>query len=77
MNEKCKYRCKFEGFPYDFCLKQNCAVICPRDEDCKVYHSEEYNNNTSALPYNDVGEDIVRYSFERRRVQDKEPVYNK
>lgn len=72
MNEKCKYRCKFEGFPYDFCLKQNFAVICPRDEDCKVYHSEEYNNNTSAgHPLQD--DDIVRYSFEKRRVKDKEP----
>lgn len=38
----------------------------------------EYNTNKSAellIIFKD--EDIVRYSFEKRRVQDKEPVYNK
>lgn len=37
----------------------------------------EYNTDKSAehLLYRD--EDIVRYSFEKRRVQDKEPVHNK
>lgn len=38
----------------------------------------EYNTDTSAeLLMKIKDEDIVRYSFEKRRVQDKEPVYNK
>lgn len=36
-----------------------------------IYIKIEYNNNTSAgHPIKD--DDIVRYSFEKRRVQDKE-----
>lgn len=38
----------------------------------------EYNTDKSAeLLMKIKDEDIVRYSFEKRRVQDKEPVYNK
>ena len=37
----------------------------------------EYNITTSAGHPTNEGDDIVRYSFEKRRVQDKEPVYNK
>lgn len=33
----------------------------------------EYNIDTSAGHPTDEGDDIVRYSFEKRRVKDKEP----
>lgn len=36
----------------------------------------EYNTDKSAEHPTNEGEDIVRYSFEKRRVQDKELVYN-
>ncbi len=36
----------------------------------------EYNTDKSAEHPTNEGEDIVRYSFEKRRVQDKEPVCN-
>ena len=50
------------------CLRQNFLVICPKD---KVYNSIEYNTDTSAgHPVKD--DDIVRYSLETRRVNDKE-----
>lgn len=38
---------------------------------------KEYNIDTSAEHPNYKGDDIVRYSFEKRRVQDKELEYNK
>ena len=35
---------------------------------------KEYNIDTSAEPLNNIkGDDIVRYSFEKRRTKDKEP----
>ena len=38
-----------------------------------IYITIEYNTDTSAEhPVNLQGDDIVRYSFEKRRVQDKE-----
>ena len=37
----------------------------------------EYNTDKSAGHPNYRDDDIVRYSFERGRVQDKEPVHNK
>jgi hypothetical protein len=36
----------------------------------------EYNIDKSAEHPTNEGEDIVRYSFEKRRVQDKEPACN-
>ena len=36
----------------------------------------EYNTDKSAEHPTNEGEDIVRYSFEKRRVQDKEPACN-
>lgn len=36
----------------------------------------EYNTDTSAEHPTNEGEDIVRYSFEKRRVWDKEPTCN-
>lgn len=34
----------------------------------------EYNTDTSAEPLNNIkGDDIVRYSFEKKRTKDKEP----
>lgn len=36
----------------------------------------EYNTDKSAEHPTNKGEDIVRYSFEKRRVQDKEPACN-
>lgn len=72
MNENCKYKCVVELCPYVLCLRQNFFVICPKDEVCKVYNSIEYNTDTSAgHPTED--DDIVRHSFEKRRVKDKEP----
>ena len=37
---------------------------------------KEYNTDKSAEHPTNEGEDIVRYSFEKRRVQDKEPACN-
>ena len=72
MNENCKYKCIVELCPHVLCLRQNFLVICPKDKVCKVYNSIEYNTDTSAgHPVKD--DDIVRYSFEKRRVKDKEP----
>lgn len=36
----------------------------------------EYNTDTSAEHPTNEGEDIVRYSFEKRRMWDKEPTCN-
>ena len=46
-------------------------------EDFKKYlHNLEHNTDTSA-GHPVKGDDIVRYSFEKRRVKDKEPICNK
>ena len=37
----------------------------------------EYNIDTSAGHPTDEGGDIVRYSLETKRIQDKEPICNK
>ena len=37
----------------------------------------EYNTDTSAGHPTFEGDDIVRYSLETRRIQDKEPICNK
>ena len=62
----CKYQMSIELFPYALCKKQGyIPVWCP--SNCSV----EYNSDTSAgHPLQD--DDIVRYSLEMRRVNDKE-----
>ena len=61
----CKYQIFIELFPYALCEKQGyIPVWCPNN--CSI----EYNTDTSAgHPIKD--DDIVRYSFEKRRVKDK------
>ena len=62
----CKYQIFIELFPYALCEKQGyIPVWCP--DNCSI----EYNTDTSAgHPMED--DDIVRYSLETRRVNDKE-----
>jgi hypothetical protein len=51
---------------YDTCNRYNLETMC------LLVRFIEYNNNTSAgHPIKD--DDIVRHSFEKRRVKDKEP----
>lgn len=73
MNNKCTYQIKLKDFPYRCCNAQKYCppVLCPDNYlECPVY-SQEYNTDTSAgHPTKD--DDIVRYSLETRRVQDKE-----
>ncbi len=75
---KCKYQIIIKDFPYNCCKAQiYCPlVLCPTNYlECLVY-SQEYNTDKSAEHPTNKGEDIVRHSFEKRRVQDKELVYN-
>ena len=62
----CEYQVFIELFPYALCSKQGyIPVWCPNS--CSI----EYNTDTSAgHPTED--DDIVRYSLETRRVNDKE-----
>ena len=74
-NKICPYAIVLKDFDWriKLCKLQHCGpVFCPEfKEDCPVY-SKEYNTDTSAgHPIED--DDIVRYSFEKRRVKDKEP----
>lgn len=74
-NKICPYAIVLKDFDWGIklCKLQHCdPVFCPEfKEDCPVY-SKEYNTDTSAgHPVKD--DDIVRYSFEKRRVKDKEP----
>lgn len=57
----CKYQVFIESFPYALCKKQGYIPVW-----CSNNCSIEYNTDTSARPCK--GEDIVRYSFEKRRV---------
>jgi hypothetical protein len=71
---ECKYAIRLQNFPYRLCkLQQEAPVGCnlmPMYEECQIL--KEYNIDTSAgYPINE-GSDIVRYSFEKRRVKDKE-----
>ena len=72
---ECKYAIKIQGFPYRLCkLQREAPVGCniiQRYEECQIL--KEYNIDTSAGHPTDEGDDIVRYSFEKRRVKDKEP----
>lgn len=73
-NKKCPYKITIRNWDLriSLCKLQHCEpVACPEvKEDCPVY-SKEYNTDTSAgHPAKD--DDIVRYSEETWRVQDKE-----
>ena len=72
---ECKYAIKIQKFPYRLCkLQQEAPVGCnimQRYEECQIL--KEYNIDTSAGHPTFEGDDIVRYSFEKRRVKDKEP----
>lgn len=72
---ECKYTIKIQDFPYRLCkLQQEAPVGCnimQRYEECQIL--KEYNIDTSAGRPTFEGDDIVRYSFEKRRVKDKEP----
>lgn len=72
---ECKYAIKIQDFPYRLCkLQQEAPVGCnimQRYEECQIL--KEYNIDTSAGHPTFEGDDIVRYSFEKRRVKDKEP----
>ena len=72
---ECKYAIKIQDFPYRLCkLQQEAPVGCnimQRYEECQIL--KEYNIDTSAGRPTFEGDDIVRYSFEKRRVKDKEP----
>ena len=72
---ECKYAIKIQEFPYRLCkLQQEAPVGCnimQRYEECQIL--KEYNIDTSAGHPTFEGDDIVRYSFEKRRVKDKEP----
>ena len=72
---ECKYAIKIQDFPYRLCkLQQEAPVGCnimQRYEECQIL--KEYNIDTSAEHPTFEGDDIVRYSFEKRRVKDKEP----
>ena len=75
---KCKYQVTIKDFPYSCCKAQMYClpVLCPTVYlECPVY-SQEYNTDKSAEHPTNEGEDIVRYSSEKRRVQDKEPACN-
>lgn len=62
----CKYQVFISLFPYALCEKQGyIPVWCPNS--CSI----EYNTDTSAGHPTEDG-DIVRYSLETRRVNDKE-----
>ena len=70
---ECKYALKIQDFPYRLCrLQQEAPVGCnllPAYEECQIL--KEYNIDTSTEHPIDEGDDIVRYSFEKRRVKDK------
>ena len=72
---ECKYTIKIQGFPYRLCkLQQGAPVGCniiQNYEKCRIL--KEYNIDTSSGHPTFEGDDIVRYSFEKRRVKDKEP----
>ena len=72
---ECKYAIKIQDFPYRLCkLQQEAPVGCnimQRYEECQIL--KEYNIDTSAEHPTFEGDDIVRYSIEKRRVKDKEP----
>lgn len=54
-------------------LQQGAPVVCniiPMSEECQIL--KENNIDTSAEHPINEGDDIVRYSFEKRRVKDKE-----
>ena len=70
-----KYAIIIQNFPYRLCiLQQGAPVGCniiPMYEECQIL--KEYNIDKSAGHPTNEGDDIVRYSFEKRRVKDKEP----
>lgn len=67
---ECKYAVKIQYFPYRICmLQQEVPVGCnimPIYEECQIL--KEYNIDTSTRHPTSEGDDIVRYSSERRRV---------
>lgn len=71
---ECKYALRIKDFPFRLCmLQQGAPVGCniiPMKEECQIL--KEYTINTSAGHPTNEGDDIVRYSFEKRRVKDKE-----
>ena len=75
---ECKYAIKIQDFPYRLCkLQQEAPVGCniiPTYEECQIL--KEHNIDTSAGHPTSEGDDIVRHSFEKRRVLDKELIQN-
>lgn len=71
---ECKFALRIQDFPYRLCmLQQGAPVGCniiPMYEECQIL--KEYNIDTSAGHPLSKDDDIVRYSFEKRRVKDKE-----
>jgi hypothetical protein len=60
-----------------FCGEGKRDIIVPMTSSQIDYLKKlEYNTDKSAEHPTDEGEDIVRYSFEKRRMQDKEPACN-
>jgi len=72
---ECKFALRIQDFPYRLCMLQHGAPvgcnIVPMYEECQIL--KEYNIDTSAGRPTFEGDDIVRYSSEKRRVKDKEP----
>ena len=68
---KCKYAIRIKDFPYRLCMLQHEVPVVCNTEECQIL--KEYNIDTSAGRPTFEGDDIVRYSFEKRRVKDKEP----
>ena len=67
---ECKYAIRVLDFPYRLCkLQQGAPVGCniiPMYKECQIL--KEYNIDTSTGHPTNEGDDIVRYSFEKRRV---------
>lgn len=75
---ECKYAIRIQNFPYRLCkLQQGVPVGCnimPMYQECQIL--KEHNIDTSAERPLFEDDDIVRHSFEKRRVLGKELVQN-
>lgn len=75
---ECKHAIRIQDFPYRLCkLQQEIPVGCNlilKYKECQIL--KEYNIDTSAEHPLFEDDDIVRHSFEKRRVLGKELIQN-
>lgn len=69
---------RFKDFPMICKGCKKYSEKCDTMDMCVFIRNKiiEYNTDKSAEHPTNEGEDIVRHSFEKRRVQDKEPACN-